>query len=123
MRLPARVSGRRWEQIAAGYLRRSGIKILELGFAGRHGEIDLIGRDGDELVMFEIKARRGGAKVASLESVHFRKQSRILKTARFYLLKHPDVAELPIRFDVIGIDEIDSVRPRITWIKDAFQST
>jgi len=45
-----RAEGTRGEDLAAAYLERSGYRIIERNYRFERGEIDLIARDGDELV-------------------------------------------------------------------------
>ena len=44
-----RETGTRKEELAADFLTRRGVKILERNFRCRQGEIDLIGMDGQYL--------------------------------------------------------------------------
>ena len=51
-----RQTGNVYEQMAADYLEKQGMRILERNFRrGRNGEIDIIGRDGKYLVFVEVK--------------------------------------------------------------------
>lgn len=54
------VTGRRGEDIAHRYLQRAGIVIVVRNFrmASGHGEVDLIGWEGDTLVFVEVKSRQ-----------------------------------------------------------------
>src|SRR6266581_1578823 len=58
-------AGDRAEQIAAGYLQRKGLALIETHYRCRWGEIDLILRDLDTVVFTEVRLRRskdfGGA--------------------------------------------------------------
>ena len=46
---------------------------------------------------------------------------RILRTAQLYLLRHPELACLPCRFDVIAFEPRQSGNSlRIRWIPGAF---
>lgn len=50
-----RQTGNVYEQMAADYLEKQGMRILERNFRrGRNGEIDIIGRDGKYLVFVEV---------------------------------------------------------------------
>ncbi|HOW01581.1 MAG TPA: YraN family protein, partial [Rhodoglobus sp.] len=49
--------GRRGEEIAARYLASRGLAIVERNWRCPQGEIDLIARDGGELVFVEVKTR------------------------------------------------------------------
>ncbi len=48
--------GAAYEEAAAVFLEKKGVRILERNFRCRQGEIDLIGRDGEYLVFFEVKS-------------------------------------------------------------------
>jgi len=52
--------GTRAEGLAADHLERHGLVIVERNFRTRHGEIDLIARDGDSLVFVEVRLRSRG---------------------------------------------------------------
>jgi putative endonuclease len=49
--------GERGENVAAHFLRKSGLKIIARNFKCPLGEIDIIGRDGKTLVFVEVKTR------------------------------------------------------------------
>ena len=49
--------GSRYEEAAAAFLQKQGFRILEKNFRCRQGEIDLVCREGKELVFTEVKYR------------------------------------------------------------------
>ena len=100
-----REAGDRGEAMAAEYLRENGYEILASQFRCRFGEIDLIARDGAYLVFIEVKYRSSLKDGDSLEAVNRRKQRKIIRVAEYYLCMHQEKADLPCRFDVIGIEE------------------
>ncbi|NCX47421.1 MAG: hypothetical protein EBW82_02200, partial [Verrucomicrobia bacterium] len=51
----SREAGRYGERVAARFLQREGVKILVRNYRARCGEIDLMGREGNELVVVEVK--------------------------------------------------------------------
>lgn len=54
--------GRYGEELAARYLTEAGMTILERNWrCGRTGEIDIVARDGDAVVVCEVKTRSAGA--------------------------------------------------------------
>lgn len=55
-------------------------------------------------------------------SVDKRKQKRLLKTAQYYLLQHPEAQTQPCRFDVVAIS-LDNNALNVNWLKDAFTAT
>lgn len=97
-----RQTGMEYEQRAAQLLAERGYRIMERNFRCRQGEIDLIAEDGEYLVFVEVKYRQDGQMGRSTEAVNFRKQQRIIRSARYYLLCHPDERERPCRFDVVA---------------------
>ena len=110
-----RKRGAEAEDLAAQYLARNGLAVLEKNFRVRGGEIDLICRDGESLVFVEVRLRSSthyGGAAASITSI---KQRRIIQAARYWLAKH---GEQVCRFDCILLDALDA--SRIDWIKNAF---
>ena len=108
--------GRRAEALAAAYLRRNGMKILEQNFRSRFGEIDLIGQDGDDLVFIEVKARKTDACGYPGEALTIWKRKHICQTARFYCAKMNIPPNEPLRFDVVEI-----MGDKIRHTKNAFE--
>lgn len=107
--------GTGYEEQAAGFLEAAGMQILERNFRSRTGEIDLIARDGEYLVFVEVKYRADDAMGTALEAVDKRKQGKIARTARYYLLRHGLGADTPCRFDVVGI-----TGGQVEHVKNAF---
>lgn len=109
--LNKRMLGTQKECLAAEYLQKQGMQILERNFRCRLGEIDVIARDGDTLVFTEVKYRKNDRYGSPLEAVNFRKQSTIRKVAEYYLLCNP-MDRMAVRFDVIGIqgDKLEHIR-------------
>ena len=107
-----RETGTEWERVAAEYLAKQGMRIVETNFRSRQGEIDLIGYHQGYLVFVEVKYRAQNSGGHPLEAVDARKQQRIGKTADFYLLRYGYGETTPCRFDVVGIlgDEVIHLR-------------
>ena len=113
-----RASGDLGEELARRYLASKGYEIVESNYRTRRGELDLISRHADTLVIVEVKLRRGTAYGTPLEAVTPRKQQAIRLMAEEYLAgKSPEFQSL--RFDVVGI-LLRGERAEITHIKDAF---
>ena len=112
--------GRLGEDLACAELRRRGYAILARRFRTRHGEIDIIARDGDVLVFVEVKARSstrfGGARAA----VTWPKQRKIMMMAQRYLQRAGWSAR-PVRFDVVAVQgRRDGGPPGVALIRNAF---
>jgi putative endonuclease len=54
-----RASGDLGEELARRYLARKGFEIVESNYRTRRGELDLISRQDETLVIVEVKLRRG----------------------------------------------------------------
>jgi len=120
--LQAQNLGRAWESHAARYLEARGLKIIARGYRCRLGELDIIGSDAAGLVVVEVRARRRGRFGSALETVGPHKQRRIVLATRHYLMHHPEWLSRPIRFDVVAIDDIDGAKPRVRWVRSAFDA-
>lgn len=109
--------GRRAETVAAWWLGCKGYRVLARRAATPFGEIDLVCRRGQCVVFVEVKAR---ATVATaLEALGSRQRRRIADAARHFLGRHPPLAGLDCRFDVVAIGRfglphhlIDAWQPR-----------
>ena len=110
-------AGERAEQIAALYLQRKGLALIQSRYRCRWGEIDLVLRDRGTIVFTEVRLRHSRTFGGAAYSVDRRKQSRIIAAARHYLAGKPDN---PCRFDVVLLERLDP--PRIEWIRDAFSA-
>ena len=111
-----RQTGNRYEQMAADYLEKQGMQILERNFRrGRNGEIDIIGRDGKYLVFVEVKYRSGDEKGNAAEAVTKAKQRTICRVADYYRCLHRYGEDTWVRYDVVAIQG-----GQILWFRNAF---
>ncbi len=113
-----RKQGKNGEDLAAQYLERSGLKILERNYRFERGEIDLIAEEGEELVFVEVKARRSNTFGPPEDAVTEEKQEQIYAVADGYLFEH-NINNRPCRFDVVAIEFRDGCA-EIRYIRDAF---
>lgn len=89
------------ETLAAQYLVNKGYLIVCQNYHSAYGEIDLITKDGMELVMVEVKTRSYHNVKAAENSISKAKQRKLTLTAMQYLVDHTEYADLSCRFDVI----------------------
>nr|BBH88659.1 UPF0102 protein [Thermosporothrix sp. COM3] len=94
--------GRLGERLAAERLTRDGYQILARNFRCEYGEMDLIAREGSELVFVEVKTRRSTAYGLPEEAVDARKQQRLIRIALYYLGTH-ELTECSWRIDVVAV--------------------
>jgi putative endonuclease len=92
------------EETAARFLIGKGYLILERNWHGPEGELDLVGRQGDELVFVEVKARRQRDFGLPEEAVTPAKQRKLRRTAWAYLQAH-GLSDAEWRIDVVAIDQ------------------
>ncbi|HEX6996708.1 MAG TPA: YraN family protein [Gammaproteobacteria bacterium] len=114
--------GERWEAFARAYLERRGLEVLKSRYRCRLGELDLVCRDGREIVIVEVRARAAGSMVPAAHSIGEHKRRRIVLATRHLLMRHAQWARAPLRFDVVAIDAIDTAEPKVDWIKHAFDA-
>jgi putative endonuclease len=107
-----RVVGNAKETEAIHYLTKLGYKILERNYYTRVGEIDIIAEDADYLIFIEVKYRWNQECGFPAEAVTKRKQRKIVRCARFYLISHNLSEETPCRFDVVVFlgEEIEIIK-------------
>lgn len=103
------------ERLAADYLARRGLRILERNFRVRGGEVDLVCEDGAIWVFVEVRLRSDARFGGAAASIDARKQRRIVLAARHWLAGRP---QRPCRFDALLLDALDA--GRIEWVRDAF---
>ena len=82
-------------------------------------EIDLVLRHGADVVICEVKTRRGAALGLPEESVDVRKQARIVRAAAAWLSRHRARGE--VRFDVVSVRQAASGELAVRHIESAFR--
>lgn len=108
------------ERLAADFLRKRGLKILKRNLRSQSGEIDLIARQGDEVVFVEVKTRTGTAWGDPELAVSSSKQRKISLAAMAFAERH-NLRAHPLRFDVVAVVLTPGAEPEITHYPDAFQ--
>lgn len=93
--------GKTGEQKGAAFLQSRGYKIVCRNFRTLSGEIDIVAKKDKEFVFIEVKTRSSLNCGYPEESVNYRKLSRLVKTARYYLLKNK--IDTPCRFEVLSV--------------------
>ncbi|MCZ2204140.1 YraN family protein [Bartonella sp. A05] len=93
--------GVRAEKLAAWWLRLKGFHIAAIRFKTKCGEIDLIARRGNLVLMVEVKARSTLAE--AMNAVGRMNEKRIEAAANIWLARQKDYSRLCVRFDLIAI--------------------
>lgn len=94
--------GLKGEEIASEYIIAKGYQILERNFRLKTGEIDIIAKEGDTLVIIEVKTRSNINYGYPYEAVNKKKQGKIIRTALYYVKLH-GLKDTQLRFDVIEV--------------------
>lgn len=84
------------------FLRSKGYRIVATNYSCALGELDIIARDGEELVFVEVRSRSSAEHGTALDTVGTKKQRQVLRVARAYLASEKPTFATS-RFDVIGI--------------------
>ena len=101
------------DQVAQLY-QRSGRPVVARRWRGISGEIDVIARDGAEIIFIEVKKSRTHAEAA--EHLSQRQMQRICLAASEFLGGEPAGQDTLMRFDVALVDAIG----RIEILQNAF---
>ncbi len=130
--------GTYYEQRACHFLQQQGLELVKANWLkAKVGELDLImveqGNQWDTLVFVEVRARGVGVYGDALMSITKAKQNKLIKTARYFLLQHPQYQSYDCRFDVVAFtsgqntskqkinEQIDSDKmTNPIWIQNAF---
>lgn len=112
--------GRLGEELALDFLRKRGMTILDVNWHFHHLELDIVAKDGDELVFVEVKTRSTSYFGNPEEAVSPQKMSRIINAAEAYIIEHD--LDVDSRFDVIAIIMPSHQPPEIEYFDDAFYS-
>ena len=93
--------GKRGELLADKFLERKGYEVIEKNFRCRLGEIDLVAREGGEIVFVEVKCRSGTAFGFPEDQISWKKQKKLWRLAEFYLKSRR--RDQPARIDIVAI--------------------
>ncbi len=103
MPTPRSSLGSAGESIARRRLEATGYIWIESNWFCQSGEIDLVMRDGDEIVFVEVKTRRGDAAGRAEESISPSKGKKLLASGSWYLQQHPVLGDPIWRIDLVAI--------------------
>lgn len=111
--------GREGERIARQFLEQNGYLVLEQNWHWHHYELDLVARQGEELVIVEVKTRGVDFLVDPEEAVDQGKIRRTVAAADAYV-RYTD-SDLPVRFDLVFVT-LTKGHSEVEHIADAFMA-
>ncbi len=103
--------GRYGEQCAADHLAAAGLEILARNWRCRAGELDIVARDGSQLVFVEVKTRSSLAFGTPAEAVDRTKSARIRQLALRWIMAQRELGE-PVFWSALRFDVVSVVRGR-----------
>lgn len=115
--------GRFGEQVAAAHIQESGLTIIARNWRCRDGELDLIARDGSELVIVEVKTRSSSWYGSPAQAVNRDKIARIRRLTLMWLAQERRAEErfwTSVRFDVISVVRSPSTGVTVEHLRGAF---
>jgi putative endonuclease len=110
--------GKQGEDIAFHMLVKKGYKILNRNWRSNKEEIDLVARDGDELVIVEVKTRAASIYEEPSESITPQKIRYLVNAAEAYIMEYN--LDCETRFDVISIKWYGEGKYDVEHIENAF---
>jgi len=113
--------GKTGEAIAVALLESKGYRILERNWRLGREEIDIIARDGNFVVIVEVKTRTSNNFAEPEASVTKSKQRILVRTANAYVNYRRQYGE--VRFDIITIIIPPEGETIVNHIADAFYAT
>lgn len=93
--------GKKGEEEAANFLTKKGFYIMHRNWRCGKLELDIVARDGDEIVFVEVKTRRNTYFGYPDDAIDDRKIRRIVSAAGAYVRYYS--INLPIRYDVVSV--------------------
>lgn len=111
--------GKKGEDAAIAFLKKTGYRIIKRNYKNKLGEIDIVAKEKGTICFVEVKTRTTLAFGYPQEAITTRKQKQLNRVALSYM-KQYNLLHVPARFDVVSVmvnvlDGIDT-----TVIRDAF---
>ena len=108
--------GKWGEDIAATYLKKKGFEIIERDWKSGHHDLDIVAKDGNTLVIVEVKTRRNRLFGNPEEAIDYKKRKSLQSAINHYIKSHCTGQE--VRFDIISIVGMIGSQPERDHIID-----
>lgn len=95
--------GSQGEGYARHYLEAHGYVFVTANWHCATGELDLVMREGDEVVFVEVKTRRGEQMGSAEESLSPAQANRLLVASEWFLAETPALSAAIWRIDLVAI--------------------
>ncbi|WP_035857111.1 YraN family protein [Cryptosporangium arvum] len=107
------------ERVAVRHLEQAGLVVLARNWRCAEGELDIVAREGDALVVCEVKTRRGERHGVPAEAVIAAKAARLRRLAAYWI-RASGVHAPTVRFDVVSVRPQRSGPARVDHLRGAF---
>lgn len=97
--------GVRGEQLAVDYLVRNGFVVLARNWRCAAGEIDIVAREAETVVVCEVKTRSSASHGSALEAVTSQKLRRLRRLGMEWL-RDWDEPCIGLRIDLVGVQAL-----------------
>jgi len=111
------ITGKKGEAKALEHLRKEGFDVVTTNWRQGHLEIDIIAKEGNQLVIVEVKSRHSDRWGEPETTVDKKKQRFLALAANEYIYQTNYMGET--RFDIIGI-LFTPQGHQLVHIRDAF---
>ena len=91
------------EGLATQYLENSGYDIVTRNYYSTYGEIDIVAKHKQDIVIVEVKTRSNRSLELAENSISSLKKKRLTLSTMQYMSEHPEFSEFSYRFDVMLI--------------------
>jgi putative endonuclease len=113
--------GKNGENLATQFLETQGYLLKERNFRCSAGEIDLIAQcPAGQLCFIEVKTQYLKSGVPGIERISTKKQQRICRSARYYLMQNPAYYSVACRFDAMVVIIEPGKQPKVLHYPHAF---
>lgn len=105
--LKAHMAGLAAEEAVARHYDQSGLPVCARRWRGQHGEIDLIARNGDQLILIEVKQSRTHDE--AMGHITQRQVERVFDAASEFVETEPKGWQTELRFDLALVDGVGRI--------------
>jgi putative endonuclease len=111
--------GQYGENVATRHLANAGLTILARNWRCPAGEIDIVARERDVVVICEVKTRSSVAFGTPIEAITRTKADRLRRLAMLWLRENP-AGGADVRFDVVSVLLPTAGAPAVEHLRGAF---
>lgn len=99
------------EEVACKYLKNKGFTLLERNFTRKAGEIDIVGKKGNEIHFFEVKSisRETSRSVTGEtfrpeENMTFAKMKKLSRITQIFFAQRPEFRDMDFFWNIIAVE-------------------